>query len=243
MAGPRKKKKTVKKTASKKTTKKKDDEGPIKRIEVPRPAFIERVFTVVGTQPYVQHNFGAKAREEIRKKQEMGDKKANSTRKVREPKDFKKLYEEAMYKSPAGWYGQPAAAYRAGMVEAAGQLGKFKKAAKRAIFIEADGYAKPTKGEACGIPLVKMHKAKPKMDVRPVRLADINRTADLRSRPLFDEGWEVKLRVRFDSDVFSEEDILYLLVKAGYLGIGEGRNDSPKGYGMNWGSYTVKDFK
>ena len=68
--------------------------------------------------------------------------------------------------------------------------------------------------------------------------SNANGTADLRWRPLWDEGWTAHVRLHWDFDQFSASDVFNLLSRAGLqIGIGEGRPDSPKSNGLGWGLF------
>ena len=59
-------------------------------------------------------------------------------------------------------------------------------------------------------------------------------------RWLFAVGWECTLRVRFNADVFQAEDIANLMMHAGdCVGVGDGRDLSPKSKGMGWGNWKL----
>ena len=52
--------------------------------------------------------------------------------------------------------------------------------------------------------------------------------------------WKAKIRIRFDADQFSTQDITNLLARAGeQVGIGEGRPDSKNSAGMGWGCFRI----
>jgi len=58
-------------------------------------------------------------------------------------------------------------------------------------------------------------------------------------RACWDE-WRVVLRVRFDLEQFSVQDVFNLLVRTGaQVGIGEGRADSPNSAGTGNGFFEV----
>ena len=53
--------------------------------------------------------------------------------------------------------------------------------------------------------------------------------------------WSAKLKIKFDSDMFSVHDVANLLSRMGaQVGIGEGRPDSKNSAGMGWGTFDVK---
>jgi hypothetical protein len=54
------------------------------------------------------------------------------------------------------------------------------------------------------------------------------------------EGWEAKLRIRYDADQFSLSDVSNLLARAGMqVGVGEGRPDSKDSAGLGWGLFSL----
>lgn len=188
-------------------------------------------FRIRGTAPYVQNAFSQKARQMMREKQEAGS-TANKSRK-KEPKDFQAAYEGAMHVSREGWHGIPAPAFRNGMVSACRMVGFKMTHAKLSVFVEADGF-----DTTDGTPLVKITKGEPEYAEHMVR----NETgvADIRPRPMWREGWEAEVRVKFDADQFTLTDIANLMMRVGVqVGIGEGRPDSKKSTGMGWGTFEL----
>lgn len=187
-------------------------------------------FLIEGTSPYVQHAFSAKARAQIRATQEAGS--TSRARKVREPKDFQQVYEDAMHRSTGGWPGIPAASFRNAMISACRAAGFVMTRAKLAVFVEADGY------DANGTALVKITQGEPHYHESYAR----NETGvvDLRARPMWDAGWQAIVRVRFDASMLSATDVANLLARAGLqVGVGEGRPDSPNSNGLGWGLFTL----
>ena len=56
--------------------------------------------------------------------------------------------------------------------------------------------------------------------------------------------WKAKLKIRFDADQFSLEDVTNLLSRVGQqVGIGEGRPDSKHSAGMGWGLFIIENTK
>lgn len=205
-------------------------------VVITPPNLQTATFTVVGTSPYVQNKFSNKAKEQMKKKQEAGSQSRKGSKK--EPKNFRECYEEAQYKpSGAEWPNGavPATAFRAAMV-AACRLVDFKMTdAKQCVYVEADGY---DADEA--VPLIKITKGKPKYHEQPVR----NETgvADIRARPMWEPGWQALVRITFDADRFSLEDVANLLQRAGtQVGIGEGRMASRKCVGLGWGAFRITE--
>ena len=105
--------------------------------------------------------------------------------------------------------------------------------AKLSVFIEADGFDADD-----NTPLIKIIKGDPQYSESVVR----NETGviDLRARPLWKPGWEAQVKVRYDADQFTTNDIANLMLRVGcQVGIGEGRPDSKKSTGMGWGLFEV----
>jgi hypothetical protein len=133
------------------------------------------------------------------------------SKRVREARKFDDDYESATYRFADGGYGINAGAFRNGMISTCRLVGFKMTLAKLSIFIEADG------NDAL----------------------DANGVADLRVRACWEE-WNVILRVRFDKEQFSSQDVYNLLVRTGaQVGIGEGRADSPNSAGTGNGFFRV----
>ena len=203
----------------------------VERVTISPPNFKRITLKIRGTVPLVLNAFPEKARQMMRDKQEAGS--TAKSKKTRESKDFDLCYEQAKHKSRDGWDGIPAAAFRKGMISAC-RLVNFKMTlAKLSVFTEADGY-----DVLDGTPLVRITKGDPHQVVHPVRNA--TGVADLRSRPMWDEGWEALVQLKWDADQFTVEDVTNLMLRVGeQIGVGEGRNDSPKSAGMGWGSFEI----
>jgi len=205
-------------------------------VTITAPNFKTVEIVIRGTAPYVQLAFGKKAREMMREKQAAGS--TASKGKKREAKDFEANFKEAQHRSTKGWCGIPASALRNALVDSCVVVGYHKTKAKKAIFVEADGF-----DAVEGTPLIhlyadgkgKLVDAKPKHVEHTVRNA--TGVADIRVRAMF-ESWRAKVRVRFDADMFTPADIANLMLRAGMqVGVGEGRADSPNSCGMGWGHF------
>lgn len=199
-------------------------------VTIPAPNFHTGEFRIVGTAPYVQNKFAAKARAMIRESQEEGSKSKN--KKKKEPKNFQQLYEGCIHRSVEGWAGIPAPAFRNAMVSACRVAGFQMTKAKLSVFVEADGIDAED-----GTPLVKITKGEPEYCEHYVR----NETGvvDLRPRAMW-KDWEAVVRIRWDGDQFSLQDTSNLLMRVGQqVGIGEGRPDSRKSCGMGWGLFEL----
>jgi hypothetical protein len=206
-------------------------ETPKREIIISPPKLQTAEFLLIGTAPYVQQAFSQKAREQIKGIQEAGSQRKKGTN--REAKNFQQCYEQSKHISKEGWCGIPAGAFRAAMVSACRLVGFKMTLAKLSIFVEADGFDKVD-----GTPLIKITKGEPHYSEHPVRIKD---TVDLRARPMWDEGWEALVRITFDTDQFSLQDVANLMNRVGrQVGLGEGRPDSRSSVGMGWGTFKIE---
>ena len=201
-------------------------------VRVTAPNFKTAEFRVVGTAPYVQLAFSEKARNIMRENQAAGSTAKKG--KKREAKDFDSLFLAAQHVSVEGWNGIPASAFRHAMVEACTLVDFHKTKAKKAVFIEADGYDKND-----AQPLVRLRGREPKHVEHTVPNA--NGKPDIRVRAMFEQGWTAAVRVTFDADLFTLTDITNLLMRAGMqVGVGEGRPSSKNSIGMGWGTFSIE---
>jgi len=201
------------------------------QVIVKAPHFQTAEFKIRGTAPYVTNKFSKRARLEMRSKQEEGHTARKG--KAKEAKDFEQCYKESIHRSKDGWEGIPAPAFRNAMISACRVVGFQMTRAKLSVFCEADGF-----DEDDGTPLVRITKGKPHYAEHVVRLQGV--TTDIRARGMWDEGWEATVRIRFDADQFTLQDVTNLFVRAGMqVGVGEGRPDSKTSAGQGWGTFEV----
>ena len=192
------------------------------------------VLKIVGTTPYVQNKFSNKAKEQMMAKQAAGSTAKKGARKP--PKDFDECVKNATYSvngknNPNGYI--PATAIKAAMVSACRLVDFHMTVSKQCFNIDADAYDKDEL-----IPLIKITKGKPK---RFDQAVNVQMTTDIRSRPMWDAGWEANVSIEYDADRFTLEDIVNLLARAGkQVGIGEGRQASRQCVGLGWGAFVVK---
>lgn len=200
-------------------------------VTISAPKMKTAEFTIVGTAPLVINRFSQKAAEAMRAAQAAGSQ--SKSKKKRDPKDFEALYEAAKYKSAEGWCGVNASAFRNALIGACRLVNYKMTHAKLSIFVVADGFDADD-----GTPLVRIHGGEPRMDVRPAR--NDNGSFDLRARPMWTK-WSCKLRIQWDADQFSVEDVTNLLMRVGLqCGIGDGRPASKMSAGLGWGVFEVK---
>jgi len=206
--------------------------GGQRQVVIAPPKFETATVRLIGTAPYVQHRFSQKAKNQIMATQQAGSQARKG--KTREAKDFDAVYKGAMYVSKDGWHGIPAAAFRNAMISACRTVGFRMTLAKLSLFTECDGFDRED-----GTPLVRIVKGEPRQHIARARNA--NGSVDLRIRPMWDEGWEAVLRVRWDAEQFSASDVVNLLSRVGLqIGVGEGRPDSRLSAGLGWGLFNVE---
>jgi hypothetical protein len=201
-----------------------------KAVAIKPPNFGRAEFKLQGVAPLVIHRFSAKTKNEMKLKMETG--KAASSKKNREPKSTDDTFNESRYISKDGWDGIHAGAFRNAMISACRLVGFKMTLAKMSIFVEADGWDKAEPQ----IPLVKING-------KPVKQEDMARVETgqpyVTVRAAYHD-WSVKLRIRWDADQFTIEDVTNLLSRVGLqVGIGEGRPDSKNSAGMGWGLFEV----
>jgi hypothetical protein len=203
------------------------------RIVITPPRMRTATFKLIGETPYVSNNFSQEAQNEMAEKQKRGSQTKKGEK--RAPKDFDKLYRGSMHISTEGWCGHPASTFRQAMVDACRLAGFHMTHAKMGVFILADGY-----DASDNRPLVKI-EGKPQQFRSFVRLS--NGKPDVNARAKFD-NWSIVLRVEFDTDMFSINDIAALLMRVGrQVGIGAGRPFSKTSCGQDWGRFRIEDNK
>lgn len=200
-------------------------------VTISPPKFKVAVLTLVGTAPYMQARFSAKAMQMMMAK--MAEGPTAKKGKNRAARDFNEDFEAAKHVSTEGWIGVPAAALRNASIDVCRMVGFKMTHAKMSIFVEADGYDRVD-----GTPLIKLIAGEPERTEIPVRNA--TGVIDIRVRPMWRE-WKLSVRVRFDEDQFTLSDVTNLLARAGaQVGIGEGRPFSRESNGMGFGLFTIE---
>ena len=180
-----------------------------------------------GTAPLVVERFSKKA--ELMAK--MAEGKSSGSKKVRDARDYDKEAEDARYRSVENWEGMNAAAFRAGMISACRLVGFKMTLAKLSTFVVADGLDLKD-----GIPLIRIYGGS---ETYTAHTRNATGVVDVRSRPMYRE-WATRLRVRFDSDQFTTQDIYNLISRVGLqVGIGAGRPDSKASAGCGFGTFEI----
>lgn len=200
-------------------------------VQIAAPKLRVAEFKLIGTAPYVQLRFSQKAMNAMADKMKSGTQAKG--KKVRAARDFDDDFIQAQHVSEEGWVGVPAGSFRAAMISACRLVGFKMTLAKLSLFVIADGLDKVD-----GVPLVKINGT-PEPNVMAVR--NSTGVADLRCRPMW-KTWDIKLRLQYDEDQFSLQDISNLLMRVGcQVGIGEGRPDSRMSSGLGWGLFRLED--
>jgi hypothetical protein len=209
----------------------KTEAAPVTTIAIAPPNFQEATVRIRGTAPYVQNKMSQRAREAMEEAQRTGSQAKKKNRK-KDPKDFDAIYRGAMHVSKEGWYGIPASAFRAAMIDACRTVGFAMTQAKQSLFVIANGRDRDDSQ-----PLVRLY-GEPKCFHMAVRLA--SGVADIAARPMFEE-WHADVTVKWDADTFSAIDVINLLARAGtQCGIGAGRPFSKESAGMGFGTFCVE---
>ena len=201
-----------------------------KNLVIKAPAFQVAEFEIIGTSPLIIHRFSAKTKQEMKQKMETG--KAASSKKNRKAKNTDDTFQESRYISKEGWDGFHAGAIRSAMISACRLVGFKMTLAKLSLFVVNDGWdAKEPQ-----IPLIRIYgKAEKQEDIARVETGQPYVTI----RAAF-YNWKSKLKIRWDADQFTIEDVYNLLIRVGMqVGLCEGRPDSKKSVGMGWGLFDV----
>lgn len=201
-------------------------------FSIKAPNFQTLEVRIKGSAPLMVHKFSMKARHQIQAKQTSADK----VKGARAPKDYKAEFNAARYISKQGWDGFYAGSIRNAMIRAASYGGGLTMTqAKGLLFIVAEGFDKED-----GTPLVRI-QGKATHDTRPAR--NDGGGIDMRNRPRYDD-WGAKLKISYDADLLSAQDVLNLLARAGEsVGICDGRPSSPNSNGCGFGTFTVEGMR
>jgi len=200
-------------------------------VTITPPNIVTLPLTIRGTAPLVVNRMSHKALQQMKAAQEAGS--VAKKGKKREPKDFAANYEGARHVSTDGWDGVHAGAFRSAMISACRTVGFQMTRAKLSVFVEADGFDKVD-----GVPLVKITKGKPHYCEHLVR--NDSGVVDIRARAMFDQGWEMVVKIKYDADQFTASDVVNLMARVGMqVGICEGRPDSKDSAGVGWGLFEI----
>jgi hypothetical protein len=203
-------------------------------VSIAAPKFQTAEFSIRGIAPLVIHRFSAKTKNQMKLKMETG--KAASSKKNRDPKNTDDTYNESRYISREGWDGFHAAAIRNAMISACRLVGFKMTLAKLSVFVEADG----VDAQEPQIPLIRII-GKPTKQEDMARVETGQPYVTIRAAY---HDWSAKIKIRWDGDQFTIQDISNLLARVGLqVGIGEGRPDSKNSAGMGWGLFELAGHK
>ncbi len=204
-------------------------------VNITPPNIQTAVFTIAGTAPLVIHRFSAKAKGMMLDKMKEGSTAKKG--KKREPLDEEATFNASRYISKEGWDGFNVASIRCAIISACRLVGFKMTLAKLSVFVESDGVDKlePQFG------LIKILNAKAVMQQDIARVETGQAYVCIRAAY---HGWKAKIRIKFDADQFTVQDISNLLSRVGtQVGIGEGRPDSKNSAGMGWGTFEITNEK
>lgn len=202
-----------------------------KGVTIQPPKFQTAEFTLIGTAPLVIHRFSAKTKAQMKAKMEQG--KSASSKKNRDAQDTDDLYNNSKYVSKEGWEGFHAAAIRNAMISACRLVGFKMTLAKLSLFVEADGWDKAEPQ----VPLVRIYGD----SVKQEDMARVETGQPYVTVRAAYHGWKAKVKIRWDTDQFTIEDVSNLLSRVGMqVGLCEGRPDSKKSAGMGWGLFKLQ---
>lgn len=192
-------------------------------IEIPKPSIQVLETMLIGDSRLVVHNWSQKAIDMMKLKQ------SGKARLKKEPRNPEEDYQSSLYVSTDGWHGVPTNAFKAAFVGGCRYSEGISMVMGRgAIFVESDGE------DAKGNSLVEIHGDGPHPREDLVRIA--MGTSDIRYRGEW-RTWWANVRVRFNANVITEEQIFNLISLAGlHVGICEGRPGAPKST-MDWGQF------
>lgn len=196
----------------------------VQAISIPKPDIRVMEVPVIGDARLVIHKWSEKAIQMIK------DKQAGKARPKKENRNPLQEYEQSQYiDAEEGWNGFPVNGFKSSLVGACRYCeGITMVMARGVLHVEADGVDKS------GVELIRLHGDGPHMRQDMVRIA--MGTADIRYRAEFRQ-WQALVRVKFNANVISEEQLFNLFQLAGlHCGIGEGRPSAPKNT-MDWGYF------
>ena len=201
-----------------------------KVVTITPPNFCEVHATLIGTAPYVQARFSQKAIQAMRAKHEAGSTAKKGGK--REARDFNEDFRQAQHVSEDGWIGVPAPAIRNACIDVCRMAGFKMTHARMSVFALADG-----RDLVDGSPLIRLDAPAPeRLDMMTRNATGV---ADIRVRPMW-RDWKLPVRLRYDADQFTQEDVLNLLARAGeQVGIGEGRPFSKSSNGLGYGTFAI----
>jgi hypothetical protein len=176
-------------------------------IELPKLNIQTMDILIVGDTPLICHRWSEKA------KKQMLDKQMKKAKPGKEAKDPEQDFIDSLYQLPEGGFGFPVIAFKNAAVTACTSVDGITKVAARQAFRVGSTLEKSE--------LVPIEGGKPEPREDMVRIG--MGTADIRYRGQFPQWW-CTVRVRFNANVLSAEQIVNLFNTAGFgVGVGEWR--------------------
>jgi len=187
------------------------------QISIPPLETQTLLLTVRGLTPLIVHKFSDKSRKQ------MADAQSGAPRHKKAPKVPEEEFKGCLYviDEKKGIYGFPASGFKKAIVSAC-RFAEGISMSKAYGALHVLGDILPIKG------------SKPKMREDIVRVGKFGaKTADIRYRPEFEEGWKIDLKILYNSRIINKQTIAHLLNIAGFsVGIGEWRPEKSGQYGM-----------
>lgn len=174
---------------------------------------------IVGETELIMHAWADKA------KAMMLDKQMGKASVKKDKKDPQADYEASIYRTALGGYGMPAVAFKAAMV---GGCRMFEKLPMTVVKI-----AIRVHGDNEGMVAIE---GEPRMREDMVRLE--TGVADIRYRAGF-PAWAATLRITYNANVLTLEQLVNLVNAGGFGGVGEWRPSSPKSASGSYGCFRV----
>lgn len=185
-----------------------------KKVTVKPLNIQECSFNIKGTVPLIVHRFSQKTITQIEEKQQKKSKERPERNPEQEMKDAMYLFADGKRS------GFPAVGFKASMIRAGKDLnyvmkdlqGQFFVQSDESEFVEIDGDAE------LRTDMVRVGMGSP----------------DIRYRPMY-KDWGAKIRIQYDANAISVEQLAQLLTKAGFgVGVGEWRPEKSKtgSYGL-----------
>jgi hypothetical protein len=166
--------------------------------------------TLIGDSPLICHRWSEKAKKQIL------DKQMKRAVAAKEAKDPERDYADSLYKDENGDYAFPSVAFKSAAVDACSHVAEITKVEARGAFHVIGEFVK-IKGSPS-----------PREDMVRVGMG----SADIRYRGEFRQ-WSARLRLRFNANVLSAEQIINLFNTAGFaIGVGEWRPQKNGSFGM-----------
>lgn len=225
-------------------TTKKNDSKETQIIKIEPLKKIVTTITVVGDTPLIVHAWGEKAKKMMLAAQQK-TKKAKSAMDIRDPfaEYFDALYwltpkpeektPEAFTKAVAegAKFGFPVTSIKQAALSAAYRAGAIPNQVGMKCSFYVNGIDGVNIGYGSELAVIESSQP-PRLQEDMVRIGGIQKTADLRYRPVFDD-WRIRLKVTLlDTGVFDMSSILSAIEMGGQMnGIGEWRMEKDGDYG------------